>query len=153
MRQDYTGNACPKKTLATGKEKTAPGFKEPKKRVTVMCCANASGTHKLKLVVIGKSEKPRAFKHIAVNDLPVVYYAQKSAWMDKGIFTKWVLDKWTPEVKSFLASKGLLPKAILVLDNAPSHPHESSLVTEDSMLVPVFLPPNVTPPNVAIYIS
>ncbi|XP_058127638.1 tigger transposable element-derived protein 2-like [Anopheles coustani] len=77
---DETGlywKCLPKKTLAAGNEKSAPGFKEPKERLTVMCCSNASGIHKLKPVVIGKSKKPRAFKNIVVGDLPVVYYSQK----------------------------------------------------------------------------
>jgi hypothetical protein len=40
------------------KEKYAPGHKSSKEHLTVMCCGNASGNHKLKLVVIEKTKKP-----------------------------------------------------------------------------------------------
>lgn len=98
-----------KQTLVTGAEKFVPRFKEPKERLTVLCCANASGTYKIKFVVIGKSKKPRAFKNINTDDLPVVYYSQKSAWMNKDVFTE---NKWAPEVKAFLASKGIHQRAV-----------------------------------------
>ena len=42
----------PTKTLASENEKSAPGHKVSKERITVMCCSNTTGTHKLKLLVI-----------------------------------------------------------------------------------------------------
>jgi hypothetical protein len=40
------------------KDKCAPGHKSSKECLTVKCCGNASGNHKLKLVLIGKAKKP-----------------------------------------------------------------------------------------------
>jgi len=54
---DETGlyfRLLPKKTLASESEKSAPGMKSSKDRVTVMACSNATGTHKLPLLLIGK---------------------------------------------------------------------------------------------------
>ncbi|GFY69408.1 HTH CENPB-type domain-containing protein [Trichonephila inaurata madagascariensis] len=73
-----------KKSLASKRESTAPGFKVNKERVTAMVCANASGTHTLPLLVIGKSEKPPCFKNVSC--LPTLYKAQKSAWMNSAFF-------------------------------------------------------------------
>ena len=42
----------PNKTLAKS-ERSASIMKKQKERVTVMCCSNATGMHKLPLVVIG----------------------------------------------------------------------------------------------------
>ncbi|XP_066258171.1 jerky protein homolog-like [Euwallacea similis] len=42
----------PKKTLAHFKEKSAPGRKVNKERITFMPCSNSSGSHKLKLLVL-----------------------------------------------------------------------------------------------------
>ena len=56
----------------------------------------------------------------------------------------WFRDVWAPEVASFLASKGLPQKALLILDNAPSHPNESFLSMHNGMMKAKFLPPNVT---------
>ena len=72
------------KTVAGGAEKVADGFKMNKELLTVLCCANAAGTHRVKLLVIGKSRQPRAFKN--VRHLPVEYSAQSNAWMDTTIF-------------------------------------------------------------------
>lgn len=56
---DETGlnwKALPQKTLASFSEKTAPGFKVQKNRITAIVCANANGNHRLPLLVIGKSK-------------------------------------------------------------------------------------------------
>ena len=62
----------PTKTLAMSKEKSTPGQKSSKERITVMCCGNASGTHKMKLLVIGKAKKPRSFKGTEMENFPVI---------------------------------------------------------------------------------
>lgn len=51
----------PSKTLASEQERSDPGHKSSKEQLTVLCCANAAGSHKLKLGVIGKAKKPRLF--------------------------------------------------------------------------------------------
>jgi hypothetical protein len=44
----------PASTLAAKKEKSAPGYKKSKDRVTVMARSNVTGDHKLPLVFIEK---------------------------------------------------------------------------------------------------
>jgi hypothetical protein len=71
---DETGlnfKMLPTKTLASKTESAAPGYKRSKKRVTILACSNSSGNQKLPLMCIGKSAKPRAFKHIQKNALPL----------------------------------------------------------------------------------
>lgn len=75
---DETGlnwKAIPHKLLVSRRERSAPGFKSSKQRITIMVCANASGQHALPLLVIGKSKNPRCFK--GVTCLRVKYKAQK----------------------------------------------------------------------------
>ena len=84
---DETGlyiKSLPQRTLALVEEKQAPGYKESKERVTIMNCSNATGTHKVLLLLIGKSSRPRCFKTVV--QLPVVYRGQKSAWMNSITF-------------------------------------------------------------------
>ena len=50
-------------------------------RITVLCCTNMSGTDKRKLLIIGKSARPRCFKGLRMEGLPVEYHANKNAWM------------------------------------------------------------------------
>lgn len=59
----------PQKTLAH-REDCVPGRKQSKNRITFMPCSNASGTHKLKLLMLGKSQKPRTFRNVYI---PVTY--------------------------------------------------------------------------------
>lgn len=112
----------PTRTLAFDSERQAAGHKSSKERITIMTCSNATGSHKLKLVVIGKSKKPRSFKGTRAENLPVHYFNQKKAWMDQQIFKEWFHKKFIPQVKEHLKSRNLPQKAMLLIDNAPSHP-------------------------------
>lgn len=144
---DETGlywRCLPQRTLAAEREKSAPGVKPSKERVTILCCANATGNDRLQLALIGKSKKPQCFKNTPPHEIPVDYYHQTSAWMDRDIFTRWFHDKFVPHVRENLRKKNLPEKAVLILDNAPSHPAENLLKTEDGMIFVKYLPANVT---------
>lgn len=93
----------PNKSFVAKDEKCAPGFKMSKERVTILACANAAGTHKLPLMLIGKSKKPRALKDENMNCLPVFYRHQKKAWMNSELSREWVKKEvlWT---KKFCSS-------------------------------------------------
>lgn len=130
----------PQKTLAHAKESSAPGRKQNKERITFMPCCNSTGTHKLKLFVLGKSNKPRSFGN---SNIPVVYKGQKRAWVTREIFTEWFHTCFVPAVRRKMKELNLPPKAVLILDNAPGHPEK--LVSDDSQISVMFLPPNCTP--------
>jgi hypothetical protein len=51
---------------AKSPEKTAPGRKTEKQRITFLACTNSIGNHKVKPLVIGKAKTPRAFKNLPV---------------------------------------------------------------------------------------
>lgn len=131
----------PTKTFVSSLEETASGRKLPKDRITFLPCANASGSHKLKLCIIGKSKHPRAFKNFI---LPCKYYGQPSAWMTADIFRDWFHNQFVPQVITFLKSKNLPLKAMLLLDNAPGHPDLDDLKSNEGEIFAVYLPPNVT---------
>ncbi|XP_023231971.1 jerky protein homolog-like [Centruroides sculpturatus] len=142
---DETGlnyKLLPAKSLAFKEEQSAQGFKTSKERVTILACSNATGEHKLKLGLIGKSKKPCAFKHIEMGKLSVWYRNQSHAWMSCAIFKEWFHEVFVPSVEQFLKSKNLPRKAILILDNASLHPDIEELKNGD--IRAMFLPPNVT---------
>ena len=56
--------SLPQRTLALIEEKQAPGYKESKERVTIMNFSNATGTHKVPMLLIGKSGRSRCFKNV-----------------------------------------------------------------------------------------
>lgn len=51
-------------SLTSKHEKFATGFKSTNKEMIVLACGNISGPHRLQLMCIEKSEKPRAYKNI-----------------------------------------------------------------------------------------
>lgn len=120
-------------------EKSAPGRKLSKDRLTFMPCCNSTGTHKLPLFVLGKSERPRVFKNVT---LPVIYNGSKKGWMTKITFLNWFRNHFIPEVKRFSQQTNRTSKALLLIDNAPSH-----LITEDfddPNFKILLMPPNCT---------
>lgn len=143
---DETGlnfKSLPTKSLASKLESSAPGFKMNKERLTVLACSNAAATNKIPLLVIGKAAKPRALKNINMNSLPVFYRNQKKAWMNGDLFKEWFEKQFVPSVTKFNNENGLPNKALLLIDNATSHPADTMLVKGD--IKAIFLPPNVTP--------
>ena len=134
----------PNKTLAGASETAVPGHKKVKDSVSLLVCPNATGSHKLPPLLIGKSQNPRCFKHVKLDNLPVVYRAQQHTWMTSKIFTDWFKGVFVPRVKSHLLSKNLPMKAILLIDNCPAHPTDLAVETPDGAIECRFLPPSTT---------
>ena len=116
----------------TFKGEPCTGTKMSKERVTVLVCANMTGTEKSPLLTIGKFKKPRCFRGVLV--LPTEYEANPSAWMNSSIFEDW-LRKWDNKLKR--AKR----KIVLFVDNCKAHPHIESKL---ECIELVFLPPNTT---------
>nr|XP_042897556.1 tigger transposable element-derived protein 6-like [Parasteatoda tepidariorum] len=110
------------------KGENCKGGKKSKQRLTVLLCANSTGTDKLKPFVIGKYAKPRCFKN--VKSLPVDYKANKRAWMTEEIFNKWLLD-----VDKEMKRKK--KKIALLVDNCTPHnnPPNEFLNLDNDVLV------------------
>ena len=132
--------ALPSKTLASSNEHRAEGYKINKKRITLLLCSNASGSHKLPLLAIGNAKKPRGIGNI--NSLPLKYKSSSAAWMTKDLFSEWFSTVFCPEVKSKLKSLNLEQKALLILDNASVH--KINFDVNGSGITTIFLPPNTT---------
>lgn len=92
----------PEKTFVSVTEKSAPGRKTAKDRVTFLLCSNADGSNKVTPMVIGKSAKPRCFKGF---ENPVVYSSSRSAWMTSSLFKDWFHNSFVKEVKIFINFK------------------------------------------------
>lgn len=48
------------------------------------------------------------------------------------------------QVRKYLKGQNLNGDALLLLDNAPSHPDPSQLVSDDGRIIVMYMPPNVT---------
>ena len=95
-----------------------------------MAAASATG-EKLPMSVIGKSVKPRCFKH--VKSLPCRYRAQPESWMSSFLF-----DEWVKELDRKFEKENC--KIVLIADHCPAHPIVDGLKAIEL----VFLPQNTT---------
>ncbi|XP_054717662.1 tigger transposable element-derived protein 4-like [Uloborus diversus] len=120
----------PNQTLKLKGEKCVGG-KHSNIRITILVCANMTGSEKQKLMVIGKSNKPRCFKN--VKKLPVVYKSNKKSWMTADLFQE-SLQQWDKEL-----SQGKR-KIVVLIDNCSAHVELRNL----QWIKVVFLPPNTT---------
>ncbi|KAF0740487.1 tigger transposable element-derived protein 6-like, partial [Aphis craccivora] len=130
---DETGlyfRAITSKTLKF-KGEQCKGGKLSKERITVLLCGNMAGEME-KPLVIGKAAKPRCFKNIDVEKLPVSWYSNKKAWM-----TGSIMEDWLRKFNSKILKKN--KHIIIFLDNAACPPK-----FDLSNIKLAWFPPNTT---------
>jgi len=129
----------PERTYISKEEKSAPGHKAAKDRLTLLLGGNASGDCKLKPMLVYRALNPRALKRIIKASLPVIWKANNKAWVTQVLFEDWFLNHFVSATERYCLAKNIPFKIILVLDNAPGHP--SSLDDLHPNIKVVFLPP------------
>ena len=92
---------------------TTRGKKKAKERLSLVVCANATGTHKVPCTMIGKPKSPACIKQ---RQWPIKYFSQGKAWMDVDTCWKWFNEVFYPEVKKRTGCP-----VLLLMDNAPGH--------------------------------
>ncbi len=112
---DETGvnfRTLPKESLATVAGK---GYVASKDRLTAVLCVNATGTHKLNLMIIGSAVKPRCFgAWQPERDGKVLYAGNKTSWMNSKEFVRWI-DYFNGEMSARKKTGWLL------MDNCSTH--------------------------------
>ena len=120
---DETGlfwKRVPNRTYIAKEEKSAPGHKVSKERLTLLLGGNAAGDFKLKPFLVYLAENPRAL----------------------AVFEDWFTNHFVPSVERYCTEKDIPFKVLLVLDNAPRHP--AQLGDFNSNVKVLYLPPNTT---------
>ena len=73
-------------------DKQHSGMKGNKARLTYLFMVNADGSMKPPLLVIGKAQKPHAFKSKTGSQLSFYYRNNAKGWMTTSIYQEWLLD-------------------------------------------------------------
>ncbi|UYV62495.1 hypothetical protein LAZ67_2000790 [Cordylochernes scorpioides] len=89
LRNRIIFQLIPDRTLAH-KDESCRGVKRMKQRITVLLCCNSTGTDKRRLLIIGKSAKPRCFRNFSPH-FYCTYTSNSKAWMTSSIFQEWLL--------------------------------------------------------------
>lgn len=118
----------PDRGLARG---TVQGGVKNKARLTYLFCPNGDGSDKRPPFVIGKAEKPLAFKRKTGKELGLDYAHDKKAWMTASLFSRYVLVitqeersllwgcSWLQSFKCDMKQQGR--RVVLLLDNFSGH--------------------------------
>lgn len=126
-----------KRTYLSQREnrKTTRGTKAMKfkDRLSAYMCANADGSVKVPMSIIGKAKNPRCFKG---TDCPLKYFSQTNAWSDSATFLKW----WQQVFLPFIRRTTHLP-VLLLMDGCSSH---ADLVDDRGQVTVMTFPPNCT---------
>jgi len=131
------------RTYISREEKSAPCFKASEDQLTLLLGGNASGTLKLKPLLVYHSETPTVMKGILKSRLPVVWTLNRKAWVMQQIFSEWYAKHFCHSVLQFFNQNNLPQKAPLLLDNAPGHPPNLEDI-QSSRLRYFFLTPTTT---------
>lgn len=120
--------ALPTKRLASKEDKCAQGFKMSKECVTLNTCSSAAGTHRLPFMtdnILPYTIKPHVFKN--TNTLHDYCRNQKKAWMEGNLFKQWFHNQFVCTVTRFNKKNELPIRALLLINNALSHPNMNEL--------------------------
>ncbi|XP_066944573.1 tigger transposable element-derived protein 1-like [Macrobrachium rosenbergii] len=126
-----------KRTYMMAEEKSMPGHKPMKDRLTLVLCASVSGDCKVKPLIVYHSENPRAFNTLKVTNenLQDMWRANPKAWVTRDIFVQWVNMFIGPANKKYLTENNLPLRALLVLDDVPAHlPNLANNILEEFKL-------------------
>jgi len=98
------------------------GAKVPGERLAIGFVCNAVGDW-MRPIVSWRSLKPRCCKgwDLQGKASPFWYVKSKKSWIETSHFKNWFEVEFVPSARSYLEANGLPPKAILLVDNAPTH--------------------------------
>ena len=106
-----------------------------KDRLTLVLCCNATGSSKVRPLLIGTAANPHCFREEAC---PIPYVGQKNAWMDRVVFRHW----WNKVFAPYVRSSTREPVA-LIMDGCSGH--DGTIVDDTDQITISFSHPTQPP--------
>ncbi|MEE6457969.1 hypothetical protein FKM82_000130 [Ascaphus truei] len=103
----------PSRSYIAKEEKSMPGFKVAKDRLTLLLGSNAAGDFRLKPLLVYHAENPRAFKGYAKSTLSVIWKSNRKAWVTGILFEDWFHHHFIPAVQLYCTRQNLDFKALM----------------------------------------
>ncbi|XP_043591761.1 tigger transposable element-derived protein 2-like [Bombus pyrosoma] len=136
--------AVPEGTLIFPHEKLTTSQEICEDHVTILFCANATGCHKLPLLVIGRTADIRSSHNLNTNAPTTIYTANANAWMNNSIFNLWFEECFIKSVKERQEMNRGREKTLLLLGSDRSLPDLNNLNKRDKFVTVMSTPLDVT---------
>jgi len=91
------------------------GEKKDKNRLTMVVCTNATGSHIVPTMIIGKAKRHASFR-VNSQRMALPYASQSNAWMDCKVFEDWAINVFVENVRSRTGRP-----VLLLIDNFFGH--------------------------------
>ncbi|XP_068967628.1 tigger transposable element-derived protein 2-like [Bombus flavifrons] len=143
--------AVPKETSIVSRVKSTGDQAMCEDYVTVLFCANATGCHKLPVLIIGSITEPQSSAILNTDGISTIYKVNANAWMDTIVFNQWFEEHFLKSVKERQEKNGCRQKILLLLDNTRLLHDLKDLNGKDTfvtvMSFPFDIPPDIQPMN------
>ncbi|XP_043470056.1 jerky protein homolog-like [Leptopilina heterotoma] len=128
--------------------------------ITVLFCSNASGNHRIPLLLIVNEDESACLENLLSNDensegkkksclnelssLGIIYANQENSRICQKIFKDWFEEIFIPRALDFQRDSKISGKILLILDNAPCHPAIDELNAINKNIEVIEIPANVS---------
>ncbi|XP_060819669.1 jerky protein homolog-like [Bombus pascuorum] len=109
--------SLPENTLIVHRAKLTEDEEMLEDHVTALFCTNATGCHKLPILIVGSVEENRGLQNFNMNAFPIIYRSNSKAWMDSTIFNQWFENHFIKSVQERQERNGSRMKTLLLIGN------------------------------------
>ncbi|XP_060819668.1 tigger transposable element-derived protein 2-like [Bombus pascuorum] len=137
--------AVPEEILIFQRVKLESDQEECEDHINTLFCANASGCHKLPVLIISSIAETQRFYNFNTDAFSTTYRSNSNTWIDSTIFNQWFEKHFLKLVKEKQLKNGHREKTLLLLGNVRSHHDLEELNKEDEFVTVKSFPCDVRP--------
>ncbi|XP_033356661.1 jerky protein homolog-like [Bombus vosnesenskii] len=135
----------PEKTSMFNRAKKAGNQQMLEDHITALFCANATGCHKLPILIIGSIGETQGLYNLNTEAFSTIYRANVNAKMNSNIFNEWFRKHFLKSVIERQMKKGRREKTLLLLDNTNLLYDLNDLNRKDKFVTVISIPLSISP--------